>query len=583
MTEVEQPGRYLGFPTYIGRSRTTIFAGLKSKFWARISEWREQPLSRAGREVLIKSVLQSLPTYVMNLFLLPVTLCTELEHILNRYWWGGGEDEHKIHWMEWRKLATSKKAGGLGFRAMREFNLSMLGKQGWRLLTCPDSLAARLMKAKYFPRTDFLHAELKSPCSITWRSIWYSSNLLKHGCRRLIGDGRNTDIWNDPWLPGNEHFYVQSPRPEGCTLRYVSELIDEETVSWKGDLVLQTFNAHEAQLILAMPLGWMRREDNWLWHFTKHGSYTVRSGYHKALSMARNHARPSASSTIFGGNRLWSLDIPEKVRLFIWSAYKNVIPTMDNLHKKKVEVDLECPMCGVEKESVFHSLMSCSLARAVWLGCPLNLHVSELQVDDFATFFDSTVAILGKEQLELFCLLCWSLWNSRNGALWNRNSINPQHIIQRTLNFMTEYKNSVLSRGRGAAVVQKATETRWHPPDLGFIKINVDGATSVQSAAFGMGALARNDSGEVLAAMACKGQGTMEPEVAEACSLWRALHWAQSLAFGRIIVESDCATIVSAITSETFNMNSSLGHVLLDCKALSLFRVVPVTTCPPNC
>ncbi|GLT42244.1 hypothetical protein SLA2020_162570 [Shorea laevis] len=83
-----------------------------------------------------------------------------------------------------------------------------------------------------------------------------------------------------------------------------------------------------------------------------------------------------------------------------------------------------------------------------------------------------------------------------------------------------------------------------------------------------MGALARNDSGEVLAAMACKGQEAVEPEVAEACSLRRALHWAQSLALRRIIVESDCATIVSAITSEPFNMNSSLGLILLDCKVL---------------
>ncbi|GKV43150.1 hypothetical protein SLEP1_g50482, partial [Rubroshorea leprosula] len=148
MIEVELPGRYLGLPTYISRSRTTVFSGLKNRFWACISEWREQPLSRAGREVLIKSVLQSLPTYLMSLFLLPASLCTDLERIMNRYWWGGGEDEHKIHWMEWKKLATSKRTGGLGFRAMRDFNLAMLGKQGWRLLTYPDSLAARLMKAK---------------------------------------------------------------------------------------------------------------------------------------------------------------------------------------------------------------------------------------------------------------------------------------------------------------------------------------------------------------------------------------------------------------------------------------------------
>ncbi|GKV46603.1 hypothetical protein SLEP1_g53576 [Rubroshorea leprosula] len=490
-------------------------------------------------EVLIKSVLQSLPTYLMSLFLLPASLCTDLERIMNRYWWGGGEDEHKIHWMEWKKLATSKRTGGLGFRAMRDFNLAMLGKQGWRLLTYPDSLAARLMKAKYFPRSDLLHAEPKSPCSFTWRSIWYSAALLKQGCRRLIGDGRSTKIWGDPWLSGNMQFYVQSPRPQGCDLRFVSELIDEETTSWRRDLVLETFNAHEAQLILAMPLSWMRREDNWMWHFTKHGNYTIKSGYYRTPVMARSHDGSSASSTLFGGNRIWSLNIPEKVRLLVWSAYQNVIPTKDNLHKKHVDVDLECPLCGVERESVFHCFVSCSLACAVWLGCPLNLRVSELPVDDFANFFDTTASVLGAEQLEL-----------------------------RTMHFIKEYRTAILSRGRGAAVVQQVSETRWHPPDFGFIKLNVDGAISVQNRVFGMGALARNHAGEVLAAMACKGQGVVDAEVAEACSLRRALQWAHSLSFRRIVVESNCTTIVSAISNETLKMNSSLGLILLDCKAL---------------
>ncbi|GLT90422.1 hypothetical protein SLE2022_083550 [Rubroshorea leprosula] len=122
---------------------------------------------------------------------------------MNRYWWGGGEEEYKIHWLEWRRMAIPKKDGGLGFRAMHEFNIAMLGKQGWRLLTNPDSLAARLMKAKYYPRTDFLHAQVKPTCSLTWRSIWNSMDLLKQGCRKLIGNVLNTEIWGDPWLPGN--------------------------------------------------------------------------------------------------------------------------------------------------------------------------------------------------------------------------------------------------------------------------------------------------------------------------------------------------------------------------------------------
>ncbi|GLU20311.1 hypothetical protein SLE2022_365180 [Rubroshorea leprosula] len=105
--------------------------------------------------------------------------------------------------MEWKRLAVSKKEGGLGFQAMHELNLALLGKQGWRLLSNPNFLGTQLMKAKYFPRLDFLHAQLKPTCSFVWWSIWHSIDLLKQGCRILKGYGHNMRIWEDPWLPGN--------------------------------------------------------------------------------------------------------------------------------------------------------------------------------------------------------------------------------------------------------------------------------------------------------------------------------------------------------------------------------------------
>ena len=41
---------------------------------------------------------------------------------------------------------------GLGFRNIWDFNLAMLEKEGWKLLTNPNSLVARLLKAKYFKK-----------------------------------------------------------------------------------------------------------------------------------------------------------------------------------------------------------------------------------------------------------------------------------------------------------------------------------------------------------------------------------------------------------------------------------------------
>ena len=62
-------------------------------FWKKINSWSSKSLSKAGREVLIKSVLQSIPTYFMSLFTLPVSLCDEIERMMNCFWWGhsGGQ------------------------------------------------------------------------------------------------------------------------------------------------------------------------------------------------------------------------------------------------------------------------------------------------------------------------------------------------------------------------------------------------------------------------------------------------------------------------------------------------------------
>ena len=68
-------------------------------------------LSRVGNEVLIKPVAQSIPTYAMGVFQLPIRLCEELDAMCARFWWGQVGNERKIHWRSWSKLTKSKKIG----------------------------------------------------------------------------------------------------------------------------------------------------------------------------------------------------------------------------------------------------------------------------------------------------------------------------------------------------------------------------------------------------------------------------------------------------------------------------------------
>ena len=77
-THTTQFEKYLGFPPIIGRSKKRTFNTLKDKIWRRLQGWKEKLLSQVGCEVLIKAVIQAIPTYAMSCFKFPTGLCDEI-------------------------------------------------------------------------------------------------------------------------------------------------------------------------------------------------------------------------------------------------------------------------------------------------------------------------------------------------------------------------------------------------------------------------------------------------------------------------------------------------------------------------
>ncbi|KAJ0052274.1 hypothetical protein Pint_02051 [Pistacia integerrima] len=108
--------RYLGLPTLIGRDKTRGFKHILDRVRGKISNWKMKYLSQAGKETLLKAVIQALPTYHMGVFKIPKTILQELNRLTKNYWWGQKNDESRIHWCSWDKMKLSKTNGGLGFR-----------------------------------------------------------------------------------------------------------------------------------------------------------------------------------------------------------------------------------------------------------------------------------------------------------------------------------------------------------------------------------------------------------------------------------------------------------------------------------
>jgi hypothetical protein len=76
--------RYLGLPISVGKSKKRTSDYIKKKIWNRIQGWQEKLLSKAGKEILIKAVAQSIPTYAMSCFDLTKGVCDELSMIIAR-------------------------------------------------------------------------------------------------------------------------------------------------------------------------------------------------------------------------------------------------------------------------------------------------------------------------------------------------------------------------------------------------------------------------------------------------------------------------------------------------------------------
>lgn len=154
---------YLGLPSLINRKKSVAFGYIKDRLQERLKGWDKKKLFKGGKEILIKTVAQTLPNYTMSVFLLPLEVCRDLERVICKFWWNTNSSKEKsIHWMSWDRMSARKSVGCMDFRNIRDFNIALLGKQAWRLLVHPDKLMSRVFQARYYHSQSFLTAKLGS-------------------------------------------------------------------------------------------------------------------------------------------------------------------------------------------------------------------------------------------------------------------------------------------------------------------------------------------------------------------------------------------------------------------------------------
>ncbi|KAK9666515.1 hypothetical protein RND81_14G190200 [Saponaria officinalis] len=298
--------------------KKAISKTIRDKISKKIQGWRGMLLSKAGREVLIKAVAQSIPTYTMSVFKLPGNFSNELRSLVSSFWWGSEGGKRKIPWIAWDKLCEPKCKGGLGFRDYQKFNRALLGKQAWRLITNDDCLMSRVIGSKYFPNSSFLESNLGANPSYTWRGIWEAREVVKLGLRKRIGNGLNTFVWTDAWIPGTQSGMVLSPRGSAHVEMRVSDLIDAGRQKWVQSLFLP----FEQDRILGIRLSPNKPDDSWCWDPEKDGNYSVKSAYKLLTENSTETDGPSDfARERWLWNKIWSAPVLPRIKLFFSGNY----------------------------------------------------------------------------------------------------------------------------------------------------------------------------------------------------------------------------------------------------------------------
>jgi hypothetical protein len=317
------------------------------------------------------------------------------------------------------------------------------------------------------------------------------------------------------------------------------------------------------------PLG---QKDKIVWASTKKGIFTVRSAYH----MAKEFVLADEGECSTEGNKeriwkaLWKLNCSRVVHLFLWKTCNNILPTKANLSKRGVTQDDKCPICNLETESVGHSLWSYQAAKDVWLECPVRIQKCPCDKDDFLSIFTRLVERLTEDELKLVVIVARQIWFQRNNVVFKGEFKSPGDLIKAARTQMEQYDQAVEKRNKtGPIEVQASTKTveRWKKPPIGVLKINWDAALDPRIGKMGLGTLARDHKGRVLAMTSSIRNQINHPTTTETLAVWQAVVLGIQLGATYLELEGDALEVVQDLNLPEHCWGRN-GPVLKDIKLL---------------
>jgi hypothetical protein len=318
-------------------------------------------------------------------------------------------------------------------RKMKDVNLALISKLGWKLVSNSESLWTSQLKGKYLRTGSFLSLSPPPPPPSLpphsfpfwlWKGILSSQSIISQGACHRVYTHSSFPIWNSQWIPTIPSFCPSPLSPSSLSSPLVVSDLINPNATWNTPLLLSLFNpqsVREIQKIYINPSPC----PEFLWTPSTSGNFSTSSAY-SLISNPRVSSYPSPLDSN-SWKHLWKLKLNARLKLFLWKIAWDIIPTkarLKSIFPISSAVSLY-PLCKVEEDSLPHLFFKCCFAKIAWRSSfwPLDsLAWASLTLPNWIKGITTPHASFGIPKFEshLFqiyaAVLCDLLWFSRDKA-----------------------------------------------------------------------------------------------------------------------------------------------------------------------
>jgi hypothetical protein len=371
--------------------------------------------------------------------------------------------------------------GGLGLRSLSTLNEASNLKLCWEMMESTDQWA-HLLRHRVFKNFNVINYHIFSSI---WCGIKSKVQIILDNSCWIIGNGSSIKFWTHDWSGSTlmQFLNISSDRMLSLHHRVQDFIVDSH---WLIPMELQLEFPNLLPYLQNISIPLIEKDDHLIWKHSPSGSLSLKDAY--------NFVRPP-DHLYSWAKLIWNTSIPPSKSLLLWRLFHNKLPTDENLTLRGCNLPSICSLCLNQAESSHHLFLNCPFALSLWNWLGSITHLS-INLNSLSEAFE--ICNRGwSPQCKLVIIAAFIniiniIWLSRNNLRFNNikpvwNSVIAWIVtnVNMTGNQTSLTTNSSISDFSVLKAFKVKThspkahriiEVLWHPPLLGWVKCNTDGA-----------------------------------------------------------------------------------------------------------